>query len=182
MPLFDNEFHPDWTALLTAGNIMKNVATYIAIALGFVAYNAMTSADRDDSGAIISEGNVDAFQIQVGDCFDDTSMVDAGAGGEVTDLPGVPCARPHDNEVFAVFDVGVANFPEGDEMGKLAFESCMNRFQSFVGRDYQSSSLDIMTLHPTRESWDRRNDREVICAVYDMEENKLRGSTKGQAL
>jgi len=161
---------------------MKNVVTYIAIALGFVAYNAITNADRDDSGAIISEGNVGAFQIQVGDCFDDTSMLDAGEGGEVSDLPGVPCARPHDNEVFAVFDVGVASFPEGDAMGELAFESCMNRFQSFVGRDYESSALDIMTLYPSRESWDRKNDREVVCAVYDMEANKLEGSTKGLAL
>ena len=161
---------------------MKNLITYAAIALAFVAYNAITSADRDASGAIVSEGNLGAFQIQVGDCFDDTSSLYSGEIGEVSDLPGVPCAKPHDNEVFAVFDLKIASFPEADQMSELVFESCMQRFQSFVGRDYESSALDIMTLYPSQESWDRKNDREVVCAVYDMEENKLEGSAKGLAL
>jgi len=161
---------------------MKNLITYVAIALGFVAYNAVTSADRDESGAIVSEGSVGAFQIQVGDCFDDTSSLYSGEAGEVSDLPGVPCARPHDNEVFAVFDLKTASFPEGDAMSELVFDSCVDRFQRFVGRDYESSALDIMTLYPSRESWDRKNDREVVCAVYDMQEKKLEGSAKGLAL
>ena len=67
-------------------------------------------------------------------------------------------------------------------MGELAFESCMARFQGFVGLDYESSSLDIMTLYPTPDSWAQQGDREVVCAVYDMETNKLTGSMKNQAL
>jgi len=36
-------------------------------------------------------------------------------------------------------------------------------------------------MYPTIESW-QQNDREVVCAVYDMEENKLVGSVQGRSL
>jgi hypothetical protein len=155
---------------------MKNWAIYIAVALGAVAYNALTEADRDSSGAIVGEGNVDAFEIRAGDCFNDTS-----ASNEVSTLPGVPCSDPHDNEAFAVIELNAASYPEGDAMVQLAHESCLEHFDSFVGKDYQSSSLEILTLYPTAEGW-QQNDREVVCAVYDMDATKLVGSVKGLAL
>jgi hypothetical protein len=61
-------------------------------------------------------------------------------------------------------------------------ERCLDRFQPFVGRDYESSSLDIVTLYPTPESWKLENDREVVCAVFDIDANKLVGGVQGKAL
>ena len=113
----------------------------------------------------------------MGDCFDDTSSFQE----EVSSIPGVPCSAPHDNEAYAVFDLTVDSYPGGDAMVELANESCVDRFESFVGRNYDSSSLDVLTMFPTVESW-QQNDREVVCAVYDMEANKLVGSVRGQAL
>ncbi len=156
---------------------MKSWGIYIIAALGFVIYGAVTDADRDSSGAIVGSGNVDAFNIRVGDCFDDSSSYD----DEVDSLPGVPCSQPHDNETYAVFDVTVSSYPQDDAMAELANESCLERFETFVGKDYQSSTLEIMTLYPTAQSW-RQDDREVICAVYDMNAAKLEGSVKGRAL
>ncbi len=156
---------------------MKHWAIYIALALGFVIYGAVTDVDRDSSGAIVGSGNVDAFQVRIGDCFDDvSSSVD-----EVSSVPGVPCSEPHDNEAFAVFDVTVTEYPGGEAMGNLAYESCLTRFDSFVGRDYQSSTLEITTMYPSIESWNQ-SDREVICAVYDVDQNKLIGSAAGRGL
>ncbi len=156
---------------------MKTWGLYIVVALGFVIYGAATTVDRDSSGAIVGEGNIDAFQISVGDCFDDVSSLD----DEVNSLPGVPCSEPHDNETFAVFDLTISTYPEGESMGGLAHESCLVHFESFVGKDYDSSSLDIMTLFPSTESW-KQDDREVICAAYDMNAAKLVGSVQGRAL
>ncbi|HUQ50686.1 MAG TPA: septum formation family protein, partial [Gammaproteobacteria bacterium] len=135
-------------------------------------------ADRDDSGAIVSSGSVNAFQMRVGDCFDDGSTF---TDDEVDHVPGVPCAQPHDNEVYAVFDVGMTSFP-GEQMGDLAQQACIERFEAFVGKDYESSSLDVASLYPTSESWHGQNDREVICAVYDLEQKKLAGTVKGLRL
>ena len=94
---------------------MKTWGIYVVVVLGFIIYGAATKVDRDNPGTIVGKGNIDAFQIKVGDCFDDASSID----DEVTDLPGVPCSKPHDNETFAVFDLSITTYPKGDAMGEL---------------------------------------------------------------
>lgn len=160
---------------------MRNWIIGIAVAAGVYGVSSYMRADRDETGAIVDEGSLDAFEMRVGDCFDDGSVF-ADDNPEVNSVPGVPCSSPHDNEVYAVFDLDVASFPEGDEMARLAFDACMQRFGEFVGKDYDSSALDIATLYPTRDSWHQQNDREVVCAVYDVAAAKLTGSVKGLAL
>lgn len=155
---------------------MKNLAFYAVVVLGYLGYSFVTSADRDATGAIVSEGSIDAFSLRVGDCFNN-----AGIGDEVSDLPGVPCAEPHDYETYAVFDVALDSFPSEEEMSELAYERCLERFDGFVGIEYENSVLDIVTLYPTTESW-KQNDREVVCALYDMNEEKLVGTTRGAAI
>lgn len=156
---------------------MRSWVIYAAAALGFFIYGAVTDADRDGSGAIIDGGTVDAFNVQVGDCFDDsTSFSD-----EISSVPGVPCSEPHDNEAFAVFDVSIESYPNEDAMYDLAYNSCMERFETFVGKDYESSSLEITTMYPSSESW-QQDDREIICAVFDMNAEKLVGSAAGRGL
>ena len=161
---------------------MKNFLIYALIGLGVITYNVSTQANRDDAGAIVSEGNVDDFTIQLGDCFDNTRSLASEETGDVSSLPGVPCSQPHDNEVFAIFDLDQPTFPGSEEIGELSFEACLNRFESFVGVDYESSSLDIAALYPSKESWSRQGDREVVCAVYDMNYEKLTGSTKNSGI
>lgn len=156
---------------------MKGWGIYIIAALGFVIYGAVTEADRDDTGAIVDAGTIDAFHMRVGDCFDDSSSGD----GEISSLPGVPCGKPHDNEAFAVFDLKLAGFPGEDEMIDIAYEACSERFENYVGRDYESSTLDFFPIYPTSASW-QQDDHEVICAAYDMDEAKLQGSVQGLAL
>jgi len=156
----------------------RNWGFGIVIAAGAYLVNSFLAADRDATGAIVDAGSVDAFQMRVGDCFDDGSTFD---DDEVNSVPGVPCTSPHDNEVYAVYDVTAQSFP-GDAIADMAHEGCLQRFESFVGKDYDSSSLDIATLYPSRESWNGQNDREVVCAVYDVELKKLTGSVKGLRL
>ena len=157
---------------------MQNWGVYILAALGFGVYGGVMAADRDSTGAIVGDGTVAAYQVRVGDCFDDST---SDAAGEITSLPGVPCSEEHDNEAFAVIEFTLPSYPGGDTMDGLAYTSCMERFEAFVGKDYESSSLDVMTMYPSPESWNQK-DREIVCAVYDMEANKLVGSVQGRAL
>jgi hypothetical protein len=156
---------------------MKSWAIYILAAIGFVIYGAATDVDRDGSGAIVGSGNVDAFNVQVGDCFNDVSSYN----DQIASVPGVPCAEPHDNEAFAVFDVSIESYPDADTMYELAYDSCMVHFEEFVGTDYESSALEITTMYPSAESW-KQDDREVVCAVFDMNANQLVGSAAGRGL
>jgi hypothetical protein len=94
----------------------------------------------------------------------------------------VPCTEPHDNEVYATFDVDYESFPGDDVMAEHAFDECLARFEGFVGTVYEESTLDITTLYPSSQSWSRQGDREVICAVYDMNLDKLTGSVEDSAI
>jgi len=73
-------------------------------------------------------------------------------------------------------------FPGADAVDELASDGCLERFESFVGRDYESSTLDFFTMYPTRDSWTRLDDRQVICALYDLNLAKLEGSVRGLRL
>jgi hypothetical protein len=160
---------------------MRNWAIWGAVVgVGYLV-NIALNADRDSTGAIVDAGDVSAFDIRIGDCFDDAGVFAEG-DSEVSKVPAIPCSEPHDNEVYAVFDVSLSSFPVGDEMSNIAFDSCLERFQPFVGKDYESSSLDIATLYPSQESWDRQNDREVVCVVFDVNAKKLVGTVKGLAI
>ena len=155
---------------------MKKFAAYIIAALGFGIYGAVTDVDRDNSGAIVGQGSLGAFEVRLGDCFNDPDYeVD-----EFSNLPGVPCTEPHDNEAFAVFDLTHSSYPEYD-IADISEASCVDRFEAYVGRDYESSSLDVVTMYPSLESWDQ-SDREVVCAVYDMSGSKLVGTVKDRSL
>lgn len=156
---------------------MKNLGFYAVVVMGYLAYGAITNADRDDGGTIVGEGNIDAFHMRVGDCFDESSSF----GEEVSEVPGVPCSQPHDYETYAVFDVSLDSFSSEESMGVTAYDSCLERFDAFVGLDYENSVLEIVTLNPTAESWEQ-GDREVVCALYDMNNEKLVGSTKGSGI
>lgn len=160
---------------------MKNWFLYVLVGAGIAGYNVITGADRDGNGVIVDGGNVGAFDLRVGDCFDDASYSFNG-DAQITSLPGVPCSEPHDNEVYAVFDVNIDSYPGDEGMWELAMDRCLDRFQPFVGLDYESSSLDILTLYPTPESWKLENDREVVCAVFDVDANKLVGHAQGKGL
>lgn len=161
---------------------MKNFIVYALIGVGVVAYNVATDADRDETGAIVGEGTIDAFSVQLGDCFNEVSSLASDEPGDVSSLPGVPCSDPHDYEVFAVFDVSQTEFPGAEAMSNIALDACVERFDAFVGRDYESSELDVTSLYPSPESWSAQNDREVVCAVYDMNGNQLTGTAKGSAM
>lgn len=160
---------------------LRTVAVLSAIA--FVVYDFTNDADRDASGNIIGEGQIDAFAMRIGDCFDDSEeMLNSDEEVEVFDLAGLPCSKPHDNEVYAVFDVSLATFPGDGAMFDVATNECLSHFKSFVGKSYDDSLLEIFPMYPTRESWLQKSDREVVCALYHLEGEKLTGSVEDSAI
>ena len=154
----------------------------VAVSVGVAIALTPPPVERDVEGAITTEGNIDAFRIQLGDCFNDDSEIGSEEVAEFTGLDGIPCSEPHDNEVYAVLDVPLASFPGDEEIGNFADEACLEQFETFVGRSYETSTLDIFPIYPNRRSWSVQGDREVICAVFDINLNKLEGSVKGLGL
>ena len=102
-----------------------------------------------------------------GDCFQ------APAGGDlVTVIDTVDCALPHDLEVFVVDEVFATSgpgspYPGQEDVADRADEDCKAAFETFVGTPYDDSSLDFFTIYPSEETWDRLDDRTVVCSVGD---------------
>ena len=117
----------------------------------------------------------DPFGLEVGDCFDDTAM----GINEVTEVPEVPCLLPHDNEVYALFELPPGAFPGDEEVEASATLGCYERFSVAIGKSYEESELDFLAMHPTEASWTQVSDREVVCLAYHMEYQKLNGSVLG---
>ncbi len=154
---------------------------FVALIVAYVVYDFTNDAERDEAGNIISEGQIDAFALQVGDCFNDSqAIIDSGSSEvEVHEVAGLPCSEPHDNEVYAVFDVSFDVFPGDESMFDLSTAECRKRFKGFVGKSYEESILDIFAVYPTYESWSQLDDREVVCAAYHLDFKKLTGTVKG---
>jgi Septum formation len=122
----------------------------------------------------VGGGGKSVFDLEIGDCFDDPTE-----SGEVSEVPIVDCAQPHDNEVYDAFDYDGDTFPGDDEMSATADQECQASFEEFVGIGYFDSELYATHLVPTQESWDN-GDREIICVLYEPNE-KLTGSMEGAA-
>jgi len=156
----------------------------IAFALliaGVIGYAYLSNARRDAAGVIVGAGDVSAFSIRLGDCFNDDASRDP-ADTEISGVRGVPCAEPHDNEVYAVYDLTLDAFPQDDSIGNVAMDGCLQHFEAYVGRAYETSSLDIFSIYPTAESWSQSGDREVVCALYDLEYKKLQGTMRNSGI
>lgn len=129
-------------------------------------------------------GDVDVFQLAVGDCWDLPESLQEGSAGEdvqeVNTVPVVPCTEEHDMEVYAVFDLDDGPWPGQDVVADEAQNGCLARWQSFVGLDYSESSLDVYKLFPILESWEDMGDREVTCSIYDPAA-RTSGSLEGAA-
>jgi hypothetical protein len=122
-------------------------------------------AERDAETQEIAEaGQQDVFSVALGDCFNnDAAAID---NEEISDLPAVTCAEPHDNEVYFLFDLPGDDFPF--DVNQLADDGCFAQFEAFVGMPYETSVLGYFPIQPTFETW-AEGDREVICSVFEPE-------------
>jgi hypothetical protein len=107
--------------------------------------------------------NTDVFTIKVGDCLND-----GGVEGEVSEVPTVDCAEPHDSEAYASIMMDDGDFPGDQAVEDQAVADCTTEFNSFVGVDYQDSALDFAYYYPTEESW-ANGDREILCLIVDVD-------------
>ena len=122
-----------------------------------------------------SQNNV--FSLKVGQCFGDAIP----AGGKVENVDKVDCEEPHLNEIYAVLEL-----PDGDfqrmSIEEDSVELCLEAFEPFVGLNYAESVYEFDLLRPSSESWEKMNDREVICYLYDLRGQLKQGTAANSGL
>lgn len=122
--------------------------------------------------AACGDGGTRVDQIEVGMCFDDQEAA------EVEHLPEVPCDQPHENEVFHVYDVDGDEHPGQEALTAGAEQVCRGEpFTAYVGQPVDQTRFEVYQILPTEDSW-ARGDREVVCVLYDPEDNTETGSAR----
>lgn len=155
--------------------IVRNVVGSLVV--GGIAIFAGTAADedkttRDEAGAITESGGLGVFKMKVGDCIG----LPGDDAEEAQSVEGVPCAEPHDGQVYDEFTLTSADLPGKDELSDLAFNGCAERFFPATGMTMeQAEQHDIYFFTPTRESWDALGDRLVTCIVISLDGAPLVG-------
>ena len=125
--------------------------------------------------SISSKGNV--FSLSVGDCF---NGVTAGyEHTEVGDVNVVSCSKPHRYEVYSEFELTGSSWPGLSTVANRSEEGCWAPFDSFIGIEYEYSEWYISTIYPTQDSWNRGDDRRVLCLLGTEYDELTLGSARG---
>lgn len=123
-------------------------------------------------------------QLSEGDCFDD--RFDDSDELDYSQPPlTVGCAEPHDNEVVAIYDLGVevdgagpgSSYPEEETWDGWFSDLCVPSFDDFLGVDDAPRALRGYSLEPQVEEWDA-GARTMACVLF-MPDAKLAGSLSG---
>ena len=123
------------------------------------------------------EGNV--FSLKVGDCFNGGAGANTEEYIEVTDVEVVSCDDPHENEVYAVFELPDSSWKGDDYVFEQAEIGCVwARFEAFMGIEYDLSTWYADIIIPSEEAW-KENERKVSCSVTKESYVKVSGSAKG---
>jgi len=145
-----------------------------AVALAVLAGCGSTNAEpeRDSTGQVLAPTTVDAIDIHLADCFNNP-------GAEsVEEVMVVPCAEPHDFEVFHSFELEDGHYPGDDAVQEEWFKGCLAEFEAFVGTAFDESALDVSAIYPTEQTWNELEDREVLCSVTAIDGTRRTGSAR----
>ena len=100
---------------------------------------------------------ISATDLEVGECLNDLAE-----STDVSSLPSVPCAQPHQGEVFAVFDLPAGPFPGSAGVDDLVNQGCNARLADYSPGAPADPAISLFSVYPLEKNWDQ-GDREVVC-------------------
>ncbi len=121
----------------------------------------------------VATEEIAVFKIKMGDCLNG----DAGSG-EVDSMKRVDCSEPHLYEAYHMESMPDGDFPGEKTVSDLGESVCKANFEAFIGKSFDESELTLTSLYPTDQSWNSKNDRELVCLITTQDDSKRSGSAK----
>ena len=145
----------------------------------------VTEEDLRETPPTTADVVSDPFPTLRGQCWTDPARPDLLAEPEPTQsaVDIVNCSQPHQGEVYEVLFHPSGDddpYPGNDALAEHAFNQCGIRFQGFVGRPLQESTLDVYVAYPTERGW-LLGDRVIVCSVYALDGSMLTGTAEASA-
>ncbi|WUK65552.1 DUF4190 domain-containing protein [Streptomyces coelicoflavus] len=156
------------------------VLSSVGLALWALTLSTGAVADFWDGFRDAARGGGTAYALEKGECF---TTPGGSLRGVTYDVDRVPCAREHDGEVFAVFDLPRGgSYPGDDALTSMADLRCYGLVGEYAMDVWAlPADVDVYYLTPTRRSW-LSNDREITCLFGRTDEREsLTGSLRNDA-
>jgi hypothetical protein len=96
------------------------------------------------------------FSLRAGDCLNSSQN-----GLSVTILP---CATPHEAEVFATFSLTGSSWPGDAAAQQQASSGCANRIAGYLNPQLLNAGLTQQYVYPNQDAW-QAGVRTVVCEV-----------------
>ena len=109
------------------------------------------------------------FGLRPGQCFDSLPNGIAGAHA-------VPCARPHDAEIYGAFSVAGQQWPGSVRLGNQARLGCQQRLAGYLNPQLATTGLAQSYAYPNAGAW-AAGERTVICEIRGTR-GRLTGSVR----
>ena len=109
------------------------------------------------------------FELRSGQC------VNFGLNGSAV-AHVIPCARPHDAEIYGTFRVAGRHWPGAAVLGEQARQGCQSRLGGYVNPQLAPASLTEFYVYPNPGAW-AAGGRSVICEIRGTH-GKLTGSVR----
>lgn len=163
--------------------VLKNILIACLAATGSIAIIGCSETQQEQAKQTLGLDQRDVFTLKVGSCFNDTQNPEAGDDeyNLIDEVPMRDCGKPHDNEVFYVFDLPDGpTVPNGETIEEIVNTACDKAYEAYVGIAYEDSLYYSNYMSPSDESWTQLDDREIVCYAYD--EKQLSASIKATAI
>ena len=140
------------------------IGLIILAIIGFT-ISECSSADRNDSGEIVTSGDVQVSDTRVGDCYNEVP-----ADGETfSSVKAVPCNEAHQYQLFYK-GVSILTSFSADEIRQEASDVCNEAadtlFTQMSAIKYDAfKNAELGVFYPTSNSWASRDDRKLDCLV-----------------
>ena len=125
--------------------------------VGIVVYVA--NLDPSSSGSI-SGSKLTGAQLVVGQCVEVPDPVPASGPA----FERRECTAAHNGEVMTADNMPDGDYPGLDQVKSTVLTDCRNELRAYSGSD--TSSLHVVYLYPTSDSW-AAGDRRFVCVAVD---------------
>jgi len=146
------------------------LAVTCAVAVAAAAVTAALLVHRPHrAGAAAPPLRATVFRLRPGQCFD--SMHNGIAGAHV-----LPCAQPHDAEIYGTFRVAAQRWPGTAALGTEARLGCQARLGGYLNPQLATTGLAETYAYPNRGAW-AAGVHTVICEIRGTR-GRLTGSVR----
>jgi hypothetical protein len=112
------------------------------------------------------------FGLRPGQCFNSLPNGIAGAHA-------VPCAQPHDGEIYGMFRVAGRDWPGSAVLASQARLGCQARLAGYLNPQLATGGLTDSYAYPNQGAW-AAGERSVICEIGGTQ-GKLTGSVRASS-